>query len=106
MPMGCGCGIHDSGFRLRPWSGYCATHGTGGKTDTRITAYSFDLPRVRQGVDIQDALLFGKPDGGLHWRPIPFDTLQVQISLTRKGGKAVMMHGTTFIVDVGNFLRS
>ena len=85
MPMGGGRSIHDSGFCLHPGSGYCAPHHTGGDADARMAAYPFDLPSVRQGIDIQDALLFRKPDRGLHGRPIPFDTLQVQISLTHKG---------------------
>ena len=89
MPMGCGRGIHDGGFRLYPGSDHCATHGTGGKTDTRMAAYPFDLPSIREGIDIQDALLFSKPDGGLDGRPIPFETLQVEISLTHKGREVV-----------------
>ena len=76
-----------------------ATHGTGGNTDTRIVAYPFDLPSVRQGVDIQDAMIFSKPYGGLDWCPIPFDTLQVEIPLTRKGGKVWARHSKTFMVD-------
>ncbi len=87
MPMRCGRGIHDGGVRLYPWSNHGATHGTGGKTDTRITAYPFDLPSVCEGVDIQDAMLFGKPDRGLDWRSIPFDTLQVEIPLRSEGGQ-------------------
>ena len=81
MPMGCGRGIYDSGFRLHPWSDYGAAHGTGGKTDTRSAAYAFDLPSVREGVDVQHTMVFSKPDGGLDWRPIPFETLQIEISL-------------------------
>src|SRR5215813_2145411 len=105
MPMGGGRGIYDSGFRLYPWSSYSATHSTGSKTDTRIAAYPFDLPSICQGVDIQDAMVFGKPDGGLHWRPIPFDTLQIEISLTHKGGKALARHSNAFIIDtVGTFV--
>jgi hypothetical protein len=100
MPMGCGRGIHDGGFRLYPWSGYSAAHSTGGKTDTRIAAYSFHLPRVREGVDIQDALLFSKPDRGLDWCPISFDTLQVEISLTRKGSERVVMHGHACMLHI------
>jgi hypothetical protein len=99
MPMGCGRGIHDSGFRLHPWSDYGAAHRTGGKTDMRITAYPFDLPSICQGVDIQDALLFSKPDRGLDGRPIPFETLQVQISLTRKGSEVGARHGHAFMLD-------
>jgi hypothetical protein len=99
MSMGCGRGIHDGGFRLYPWSNRSATHGTGGKTDTRIAAYPFDLPRIRQGVDVQDALIFSKPDWGLHWRPIPFETLQVQISLGSEGCEVVVMHGNAFMLD-------
>src|SRR5215471_12558879 len=102
MPMGCGRGIHDGGVRLYPASDHGAAHGTGGKTDTRITAYSFDLPSVREGVDIEDTLLFSKPDGGLDARPIPFDTFQVQILLTRKGSEVGARHSKTFMVDVGN----
>ena len=74
MPMGCGRGIHDSGFCLQPGSYHAAAHGTGGKTDTRIAAYPFHLPSVRQGVDIQDAMIFSKPYWGLDRRPIPFTT--------------------------------
>jgi hypothetical protein len=57
-----------------------------------MAAYSFDLPSVRQGVDIQNPLVFSKPYRGLHWRPIPFETLKVEISLTRKGGKVWARH--------------
>jgi hypothetical protein len=86
MTMRCGRGIHNGGVRLHPWSGYCATHGTGGKTDTRMAAYPFDLPSVRQGVDIQDTMVFSTPYWGLDWRPIPFETLQVEIPLRSEGG--------------------
>src|SRR5678816_4536775 len=99
MPMRCGRGIHDGGFRLHPRSGYCTAHGTRGKTNTRIAAYPFDLPSVREGVDIQDAMLFSKPYRGLHWRPIPFETLQVQISLGSEGGQVWAMHGNAFMLD-------
>ena len=75
MPMRYGRGIHNGGFRLHPGSGYCAAHGTGGNTDTRMAAYAFHLPSVREGVDIQDSLVFGKPYGSLDWCPIPFETL-------------------------------
>jgi hypothetical protein len=99
MPMGCGRGIHDGGFRLHPGSDHFSPHGTGGKTDTRIPAYPFDLPRIREGVNIQDILLFSKPYGCLDWGSIPFDTLQVEISLTRKGSEVWARHGNAFIVD-------
>src|SRR2546423_11933673 len=101
MPVHCGRGIHDGGFRLYPGSGYCAAHSTGGKTDTRMAAYPFDLPGVCEGVDIQDALLFSKPYGGLDWRSIPFETLQIEIPLTYKWGKALARHGKTFMMDIG-----
>src|SRR5262245_66139928 len=106
MSMGCGRGIHDGSFCLHPRSDHGAAHGTGGKTDTRMATYPFDLPSIREGVDIQDALLFSKPDRGLDWRPIPFDTFQVQILLIRKGSEVGVRHSQTFMVDVGNFLRS
>src|SRR6266567_3057162 len=106
MTMRCGRGIHDGGFRLYPWSDHCAAHGTGGETDTRMAAYPFHLPSVREGVDIQDAMLFSKPYRGLHWRSIPFDTLQVEIPLRSEGGQVWARHSKTFMVDVGNFLRS
>ena len=99
MPMGCGCGIHDGSFCLYAGSGYCTAHSTGGKTDTRMAAYPFDLPSVRQGVDIQDAPVFSKPYRGLDWCPIPFETLQVEIPLTRKGSEVWARHGNAFIVD-------
>src|SRR5882724_5452968 len=101
MPMGCGRGIHDGGVRLHPWSGHFSAHGTGGKTDTRMAAYPFDLPSIREGVDIQDSLVFSKPYRGLDWRPIPFETLQVEISLTHKGGKVGARHSKTFMIDIG-----
>ena len=82
MPMGGGRGIHDDGVRLHPGSGYGAAHGTGGNADTRMAAYAFHLPGIREGVDIQDAMLFSKPYRGLDWCSIPFETLQVEISLT------------------------
>ena len=106
MPIGCGGGIHNGGFRLYPWSDHVSTHGTGGNADMRITAYPFDLPSVCEGVNIQDALVFSKPDRGLDWRSIPFDTLQIEITLTRKGSEVGARHSTTFLVDVGNVLRS
>src|SRR5690349_18582346 len=105
MSMGCGRGIHDGGFCLHPGSDHFSANGTRRKTDTRMTAYPFDLPSIRQGVDIQDALLFCKPDRGLDWCPIPFETLQVQILLTRKGSEVGARHSKAFTVDVGNFLR-
>src|SRR5256885_16872763 len=92
MPMGCGRGIHNGGIRLHPRSDHCPAHGTGGKTDTRIAAYPFHLPRVRQGVDIQDFTVFSKPDWGLNWRPIPFDTLQDEVLLTGKGSEIGHTH--------------
>ena len=100
MPMRCGRGIHDGGFRLHPWSGYGATHGTGGKTDTRMAAYPFDLPSVREGVDIQDFMLFSKPDRGLNWSPIPFETFQVEILLGSEGGQVWAIHGNAFMLDI------
>jgi hypothetical protein len=99
MPMGCGRGIHDGSFCLYPGSGYCTAHSTGGKTDTRSAAYPFDLPSVRQGVDIQDALIFSKPYGGLDGCPIPFETLQVQISLSSKWGQVWARHGNALMLD-------
>src|SRR5215470_6821114 len=99
MSMGGSRGIHDGGVRLHPGSDHGASHGTGGKTDTRRTAYAFHLPSVRQGVDIQDALLFSKPDRGLDGRPIPFDTLQIEISLTHKGSRVGARHGNAFMLD-------
>src|SRR4029453_8255295 len=101
MPIGCGRDIYYGGFRLHPSSGYCATHGTGGDADTRIAAYPFYFPSVRQGVDIQDTMVFSKPYRGLDGRAIPFETLQVAISLPHKGGEVLVMYGTTFMVDPG-----
>jgi len=69
MPIRCGRGIHDGGVRLYPGASYFPAHGTGGDADARIAAYAFDLPSVREGVDIQDAMLFSKPDGG--WTGVP-----------------------------------
>src|SRR5262245_43949722 len=99
MPMDCGRGIHDGGIRLHPGSDYCATHRTEGNADTRITAYPFHLPSIREGVDIQDALLFSKPDWGLDGRPIPCETLQIEIPLTYKWGETLARHGNTFMLD-------
>ena len=102
--MGCGRGIHDGGFRFHPWSGHFPAHGTGGKTDTRMAAYPFHLPGVRQGVDIQDSLVFSKPYGGLDWSATPFETLQVEIPLGSEGGQVLAMHGNAFMLDaVGTF---
>jgi hypothetical protein len=70
-----------------------------------MTAYAFDLPRMCQGVDIQDALLFRKPDGGPDGRPIAFDTLQVEISLTRKGSEVGARHGHAFMLDLVGMSR-
>jgi hypothetical protein len=106
MSMRCGRGIHDGGFRLHPGSDHSTAHGTGSKTNTRMAAYPFDLPSVRQGVDIQDAPVFSKPYRGLDWCPTPFETFQVKISLTRKGSEVGARHSKTFMVDVDNFLRS
>src|ERR1041384_14328 len=104
MPLGGGRGIPNGGVRLHPGSGHGAAHGTGGNADMRGAAYPFDLPSICQGVDIQDALLFSKPDRGLDGRPIPFDTLQIEIPLTYKWGKTLARHGTTFMLDaVGMF---
>src|SRR5262249_17276568 len=99
MPMGCGRGIHNGGFRLHPWSNHGAAHSTGGNADTGIATYPFDLPSIRQGVDIQDAMLFSKPYGGLNGRPIPFETLQVEVPLSHKGGEVWAMHGHAFMLD-------
>src|SRR5215510_2766491 len=97
MPMGGGRDIHKGGFRFHPGSDHSAIHSTGGNADMRIAAYPFDLPSVREGVDIQDTLLFSKPDRGLGWGPIPFDPLQVEISLTRKGGQVWALHSHAFM---------
>jgi hypothetical protein len=72
--MDCGRGIHDGSVCLHPWSCHLSAHGTRGYADTRMAAYPFDLPSVRQGVDIEDSLVFSKPYWGLDWCPIPFDT--------------------------------
>jgi hypothetical protein len=102
--MGCGRGIHDGGFRLHPWSDHSAAHSTGGKTDTRMAAYPFDLPSIREGIDIQDAMVFSKPYRGLDWRSIPFETLQVEIPLGSEWAQVWVMHGTAFMLDaVGMF---
>src|SRR5262249_45748361 len=97
MPMGGGRGIHNGGFRLYPGSDHFSTHSTRGKTDTRIAANSFNLSSVCQDVDLQDTILFSKPYGGLDWCPIPFETLQIQISLTHKGREMVVMHSNAFM---------
>src|SRR5215470_17298384 len=101
MPMGCSRGIHDGGFRFHPGSDHGATHGTRGNAGTRMAAYSFHLPSVRESIDVQDALLFSKPDWSPHGCPIPFDTLQVQIFLTRKGSEVGARHGHAFMLDPG-----
>src|SRR5262245_45767626 len=100
MSMGGGRGIHDSGFRFHPGSDHGAAHRTGGNADTRMAAYPFHLPSIRQGVDIQDTMLFSKPDWGLDRRPIPFDTLQIEIPLRSEGGQVLVMHRKTFMLDV------
>jgi hypothetical protein len=51
-------------------------------------------------------MLFSKPDRGLDWRSIPFETLQIEVSLTHKGSEVGARHGHAFMVDIGNFLRS
>ena len=99
MPTRGGRGIHDRGVRFHPGSDHGATYGTGGNADTRITADAFDLPGIREGGNIQDAMVFGKPDRGLDGRPIPFVTLQIEISLPDKGGEVVVMHGNAFVLD-------
>src|SRR6516165_4655650 len=99
MPIGCGRGIYDGGFRLYPGSDHRPAHSTGGKTDTRVAAYPFDLPSICQGVDIQDAMLFSKPYGGRDWRPIPFETLQIEILLVCEGGQVWALHGNAFMLD-------
>src|SRR5215471_2971348 len=101
MPMRCSCGIYDAGFCLYPWSDNFSTHGTGSNTDTRMAAYPFHLPSVRQSVDIQDAMFFSKPDGSLHGCPIPFETLQIDILLGRERGQVLVRHSHVFLVDVG-----
>src|SRR5947209_3166742 len=100
MPMGGGRGIHDGGVRFHPGSDHYSAHGTGGNTDTRITAHAFHLPSIRQGVNIENSLIFSKPDRGLDWRPIPFETLQVKTSLTHKGREVVVMHSNAFMLDI------
>src|SRR5215510_5427322 len=60
---------------------------------------SFYLPSVREGVDIQDALLFSKPDWGLDGSAISFITLQVEVPLSHKEGEVWAMHGNTFMVS-------
>jgi hypothetical protein len=40
-----------------------------------------------------------KPDGSLNWRPIPFETLQVEILLPRKGSEVGARHGHAFMLD-------
>ena len=99
MSMGCSRSVHDSGFCLHPWSDQSAAHGTGGNADAGMTAYPFDLPSIREGVDIQDAGLFRKPDRGLDRRSIPSETLQVEISLPHKGGQVWALHGNAFMLD-------
>jgi len=64
----------------------------------RIAAYPFDLPCVREGVDIQDAMVFSKPYWGLDWRPIPFETLQIEILLVSEGGRVWAMHSDAFML--------
>jgi hypothetical protein len=104
--MVCGRGIHNGGFRLYPWVWLLCHAWYRGKTDMRIAAYAFHRPSVRESIDVQDTLIFSKPDWGLDWCPIPFETLQFQISLSRKGREVGARHSKTFMVDVGNFLRS
>src|SRR5262245_55864300 len=99
MPIGCSRGIHNGSFRLYPWSEHFPAHGTGGQTDTRIAAYPFHLPSIRQGVNIKDALVFRKPYRGLDGRPIPFETLQVKISLRGEGSQMRAIHGHAFMPD-------
>src|SRR5262249_22124955 len=99
MPTGCGRGLHNGGFRLHPWSDHVAAHGTGSNTDTRIVAYSFHLPGVCEGIDIQDAMVFRKPYRGLDGCPIPFETLQVEISLRSEGRQMRAMHRNPFMRD-------
>src|SRR5574341_2017265 len=99
MPMRSGRGIHDGGFRLYPRSSHSAAHGTGGNTDMRITAYPFHFPSIRERVDIQNSLVFSKPDWSLDRCPIPFDTLQVEIFVVRKEGQVWDLHGNAFMVD-------
>src|SRR5262245_55304040 len=91
--------IHDGGFCLHPWSGHGATHGAGGNTDPRIATDPFDLPGVREGVEIQDATVFSKPYRGPDWRPIPFETFQVEILLSHQRGQVLTRHDNTFRLD-------
>ena len=63
-----------------------------------MAAYPFDFPSIRESIDIQDALLFGKPYGGLKERPIPCDTLQIEIPLTYQGREVVVMHSSAFML--------
>src|SRR5215831_16522939 len=99
MPMGCGRGIHNGSFGLYPWSDHFPAHRTRGNADMRMPAYPFHLPGVRQGVDIQNALVFRKPYRGLDGRPIPFETLQVQIFLRSERSQMRAMHGHAFMRD-------
>ena len=56
-------------------------------------------PSVREGVDIQDAMLFSKPYRGLDWGPIPFETLQIEIPLGSEGDEVWALHGNAFMLD-------
>ena len=49
-------------------------------------------------------MVFSKPYGGPDGRPIPFETLQVKISLTHKGREVVVMHGNAFMLDAVGML--
>ncbi len=98
MPMGGGRGIHDGGFRLYPGSNHFSADGTRGKTDTRMAAYPLHLPSICEGIKIQDALFFSKPYGSLDGRAIPFDTLQIEISLTYKWREVGARHGHAFML--------
>src|SRR3712207_2567224 len=99
MSMCGGRGIHDGGVRFHPWSNHGAAHGTRGNADTRIATYPFDLPSLGEGIDIQDAMLFRKPYRSLDRGPIPFETFQIQILLTRKGSEVGARHGHAFMLD-------
>ncbi len=95
--MLCGRSVYDVCLRMHPLSYDCATHGAGHNTDTWIPAYAFDLPSVRQGIDVEHTVVCGKPHGRLDRCAVPFDTLQVEILLVGELRESIVAHG--FLVD-------
>lgn len=62
----------------------------------RLATYPLHLTRLRQRVNIEHVMLLRTPDGSPDGRSIPFETLQVERSLHRKGSKTSTRHDAPY----------